>query len=220
MRFILVLIFLFCLSIATLAQNNWYFNFSPGLSFALPAPLVINQEGYPKISFWAKYKTEPLILPIYYSYRLGFLNDEKGWDLEMNHLKIILKNNPEEIQQFTITHGYNQVFVSRAIIKPNYGIKLGAGVVLAHPENIVREMKLDEKNGIFGSGYYLTGPALQVGLFKELFITRRLFFLAEGKISIAYTNVPVSGGRAHAPVAAFHLQIGPGFYFIKKERRE
>ncbi len=219
MRFFCVILLLTVLQNLSFAQKEWYLNFSPGLSYAFPAPLIIQQEGFPKISFWAKYKTEPLRMPIYYSYRIGFFNNAKGWDLEMNHLKVILKNNPEEIQQFSITHGYNQVFVNRAIKKPNFGYKYGAGVVLAHPENIVRNLHLNEDNGIFGSGYYLKGPAIQTGLFKEIYITRRFFLLAESKISLAYTNVPVSGGKAHAPILAFHLQLGPGFYFIKKERQ-
>jgi len=220
MKLVLIFILLFCLSKTALAQNDWYINFSPGFSYAFPAPLIIKQEGYPKISFWAKYKTESFKLPIYYSFHFGFMNQEKGWELEMNHLKIILKNNPDEIQQFSITHGYNQLFVNRAINKQKYEIKLGAGLVLAHPENIVRNMQLDEKKGMLDSGYYLTGPAMQVGLFKELYLTRRFYFLLESKISVAYSKVPVSGGRAHAPVAAFHLQLGPGFYFIKKERKK
>lgn len=219
MRIFLVFIVIICIEKSVLAQKEWYLNFSPGLSYAFPAPLIINQEGYPNISFWATYKTEPLILPPYYSYRAGFFNDGKGWELEMNHLKVILKNNPEEIQQFSITHGYNQIFVSRAIQKPDFGIKYGVGVVLAHPENIVRNLHFDENKGIFGSGYYLRGPAIQAGLFKEIFITRRFILLIETKISLAYTNVPVTGGKAHAPILAFHLQLGPGFYFIKKERQ-
>lgn len=219
MRILFVFIIVIGLQKLTFAQKEWYLNFSPGLSYAFPAPLIIDQEGYPKISFWATYKTEPLILPPYYSYRAGFFSEGKGWDVEMNHLKIILTNNPEEIQQFSITHGYNQVFVSRAIKKPKFGVKYGAGVVLAHPENIIRNLHFDENKGIFGSGYYLRGPAIQAGFFKELYITRRFFFLAESKISLAYTNVPVSGGKAHAPILAFHLQLGPGYYFIKKSAK-
>lgn len=219
MRIFLIILTLTCLQKLSFSQKEWYLNFSPGLSYAFPAPLMINQEGNPKISFWATYKTEPLILPLYYSYRAGFFNDGKGWELEMNHLKIILKNNPEEIQQFSITHGYNQVFVSRAIKNPDFGVKFGAGVVLAHPENIVRNLHFDENKGIFGSGYYLRGPAIQAGFFKEIYITNWFLLLAETKLSFAYTNVPVSGGKAHAPILAFHLQLGPGFYFVKKERQ-
>ena len=137
----------------------------------------------------------------------------------MNHLKIILKNTSDEIQQISISHGYNQLFVSKTFEKENYGVKVGAGVVIAHPENIVRNLQLNEKKGLFDSGYYITGPALQGGLVKEIYFTRRIFLLAETKISVAFSKVPVSGGKAFAPVAAFHLQIGPGFYFIKIERQ-
>ena len=219
MKQVKVLLLLLCISQTVSAQPDSYINFSPGLSFAFPSPLIVNQESYPRISMWANYKTEPLILPVYYSYRLGFKNQNSAWDLEMNHLKIILKNTSDEIQQFSISHGYNQLFVSHTFERQKYGINAGAEAVLAHPENIVRNLQLNEQNGMFGSGYYLTGPAFQVGLVKEIFLSHRMFLLAESKISIAFSKVRVSGGKAFAPVAAFHLQIGPGFYFIKKERQ-
>lgn len=204
-------------SLSANAQKNWHFSFTPGLSAALPAPLRIKQNGFPDISHWASYKTEPLILPVYYSFHFGFMKKGKGWETEMNHLKIILDNTTDDIQQFSISHGYNQLFVNRAFMKNKIGIKLGAGVVLAHPENIIRDKQLKEKNGMFGSGYYFSGPAIQAGIYKEFFLTNRFFLLAASKISLAYSNVPVAGGRAHAPVMALHLQLGPGYCFIKKE---
>lgn len=136
----------------------------------------------------------------------------------MIHLKIYLKNYPKEIQQFSVSHGYNQLFLNRSCYKLKYGLKIGAGVVLAHPENTIRDFTLDEKKGIMNWGYYLTGPVLQIGLFKEVFLTKRFNLLIESKISFAYANVPVSGGRAHVPVFGYHLQLGPGFYFVKKGR--
>lgn len=219
MKSLWIIIISIGLPVLSCAQKDWYANFSPGLSYAPPIPLIVNQSGFPQLSFWANYKTEPLILPIYYSYRIGFTNQKKGWELEMNHLKISLKNKPEEIQQFSISHGYNQLFVNKIYKHDKYGIKIGAGVVLAHPENIVRNYQLNGEDGILNRGYYLAGPVIQLGIYKELCVTKRFYFLVESKISLAYSNVPVSSGRAHVPLLGMHLQIGPEFFFIKKERQ-
>jgi len=211
-RIVLFLILPFSAS----TQNDWYINLSPGVDFIPPEPLIITQEGYGPVSFWANYESSPLRSPVYYSSRIGFIKGEKGWEVEMNHLKIYLKNTPDAIQRFSISHGYNQFFINRVKKSGRFRIKTGAGIVLAHPENTVRNLKLDESLGILGWGYYIAGPAVQKAIAAELKIVGRLYMLAELKATLAYANVPVADGRAHAPVFALHLQLGPGFYVIKR----
>ncbi|NQU84788.1 MAG: hypothetical protein HQ541_03425 [Mariniphaga sp.] len=218
MRIVYVLLIFLTFPFWSTGQNNWYANFSPGVDFVPPMPLIINQSGYEKISFWANYESVPLKAPVYYSYRIGFINEAKGWEAEMNHLKVYLKNKPEEIQRFSISHGYNLLFVNRVIHQKKYGSKVGFGIVLAHPENTIRNFSLDENEGILNWGYYVAGPAIQYGIFKEIALNRTFFIIIESKVSLAYANIPVKNGRAHVPVLAFHLQLGPGIYFRKKGR--
>ncbi len=216
-RLITVLLFILPAGIVC-GQNNWYINFTPGLDLVMPAPLIIQQSGYKNITIWAEYKSSPFKMPVYYSYRLGFTNENNGYELEMNHLKVHLQNTTGEVSEFSISHGYNQLFLNRVKYGGKIGSKIGAGIVLAHPENTVRGLKLNEKEGLFKEGYYIAGPAIQYGIFKEIFITRRLYLLAECRVSLAYANVPVVNGRAHAPVLAFHIQLGPGFYWYGRPR--
>jgi len=211
-----VLVFLFLFVLPGFAQKSWYFNLTPGTDVVFPSPLSIKQSGNEKISLWAFYRSEPFKLPVYYSCRVGFCNGQKGWEAETNHLKIFLKNKPPEVGHFSISHGYNQVFINRVVRKGKLGIKLGAGFVLAHPENTVRGLTLDGNRGLFGQGYYIAGPAVQYGFYEEIGLTKWFYILLESKISVAYANVPVANGRAHVPVAAFHLQAGPGFRIFQK----
>lgn len=206
-----IFLMLILLSWPVPGKNRWHVSFTPGLSYVPPAPLIIRQTGEPTIRLWAKYESAPLKLPPYYSYRLGFMEDNHGWELEMNHLKIYLNDRPEEIERFSISHGYNQVFINRIYRKGKYNLKAGAGVVAAHPENNIRGKALDEQKGLFSAGYYITGPAFQYGCWKEFSAGKHFFILAEARISAAWASVPVAEGRAHAPVLALHLQIGPGF---------
>jgi hypothetical protein len=192
-------------------QIRWHVNFTPGLSYVPPAPLEIRQSGHKTIRLWARYQSAPLKLPPYYSYRLGFMENSRGWEVELNHLKVYLRNRPEEIERFSISHGYNQLFINKIYRKNHICRKAGIGLVAAHPENTVRGMTLNEKQGFLKEGYYLTGPALQYGIWRELPIGQRFHLLTEARISAAWASVPVVNGYAHAPIIALHFQIGPGF---------
>lgn len=180
-------------------------------------PLTIKQENFPKLSFQAEYESAPLKAPIYYSVRIGFNQITRGWEAELNHLKIYLKNESNEIQRFSVSHGYNQLFVNRIMANRNVASKIGFGCVIAHPENTIRNLELNQRKGFLHSGYYLSGLAIQYSVFKELYITSRINVLVETSATFAYAIVPVSNGTAQTPVFGLHLKAGPGYYFIKKK---
>jgi|WetSurMetagenome_2_1015567.scaffolds.fasta_scaffold195293_1 hypothetical protein len=216
MKKFICICFLVASTTLSYAQGGWYLNFSSGFDYVPPMPIIIRQQGYQPISFWAKYGTAPLKSPIYYSTRVGFKSKKKGWEAELNHLKIYMGNRPAEIQGFSVSHGYNQIFISRVKALKKFDIKTGAGLVIAHPENTIRNLKLDEKSGVFFGGYHISGIALKYGLARNLYISDRFYFMVEASTTAAYAIIPVVNGRAHVPVVAFHLQVGPGYYIIKK----
>ncbi len=183
------------------------FDFLPGITYAVPTPLNIYQDGYNKISLIAKYDTRDFESPIYYSYRLGVGNNGKFIEVEMNHLKLYLKNRPAEIEYFSISHGYNQVFINRFVRKKHYGIRYGAGIVVTHPENKIRGLEWVPPN----AGYYISGICLQTAIQKRLKLTKWFAIAAEAKISFAYSRIHINNGHANVPALAFHLLIGPEF---------
>lgn len=216
MRWVYPLIFVIFIISEGKTETRWYINFTPGLSYLPPVPLSVRQKNQPDIDILAHYESAPLKLPPYYSYRLGFDRDGKGWELEMNHLKVYLKNTPAEIDRFSISHGYNQILVNRTGKTGNLKTKAGIGIVAAHPENSIRGLTLDQTKGLFNDGYYLTGPVIQYGIFREIRLGNYFFLLGEARISAAWARVPVSSGKAFAPVVALHLQIGPGVQILRK----
>jgi hypothetical protein len=128
----------------------------------------------------------------------------------MNHLKLYAEDLPPEVTRFSITHGFNHIWVNRAWVRPHFTLKAGAGAVLAHPENTVREQKLNEKKGIGGSGYYLAGPTAHVGVQRKFGLGRYVFVTTEAKCSFGFASVPVAGGRSSVPLAALHFMAGIG----------
>jgi hypothetical protein len=177
----------------------------------LPAQLRIEQEGHPEIRLDARYRSESFTPPIYWSIRLGTVSRKKGWEIELIHNKLFLKNKPPEVQSFSISHGFNMLFVNRALQRRGLTSRAGLGVVIAHPESEVRGLERPEEGGNLGNGYTLTGPALQVATGRALQLRSGFRAQVELKISGAYAKVPIARGTARVPNVAFHLLIGLGF---------
>ena len=207
----------FYCNLAGYAQTSWQFEFLPGMSSTLPSNLLIVQENQPEIRLRANYNTFPLKLPFYYSYRLSHYTKSGGWELELNHLKIVLSNSHQDIQRFSITHGYNLIWVNKTWVLPHFYIRTGIGTIAAHAENTIRNQKLDESLGLFNKGYYLGGISAQLAIQYKLFLLDFLYLSAEAKIAASNCKVPVVDGYAKVPVFHQALHLGIGFRFKKNK---
>jgi hypothetical protein len=83
--------------------------------------------------------------------------------------------------------------------------------VIAHAEGTIRGRDVDEGDGLFGHGYYVSGPAAVVGAGKSLAIWRGLRATAEGQVTFSWARIPIQTGHARTANVAFHLLIGIGF---------
>lgn len=198
-----------------MAQKLVSFEFLPGGAIALPSKLLIVQDDYPDLEINAKYQTKSFQLPIYYSWRLSFpFNTKSQIGIELNHLKIYLEDKPPEITRFTITHGYNQLWLNYTNQLPNnVALIYGLGTVIAHPENTIRGLQLNEKQGIANKGYYFSGITSQIALHKRYSIGDYFFISLEGKLNAAYGKVAVVNGYATVPVYTIHGLLGLGLQY-------
>jgi hypothetical protein len=183
-----------------------------GTAVNLETTLEVRQEGEPTIRLDARYDTRPLTSPLYYAVRLGLQDRAGAWELQIIHHKLHLSNPPEEIQHFEITHGFNILTVNRSFRFRGATLRLGAGVVVAHPESTVRDLGSNIE-GILGSGYTLTGPAVLIGTGKAVEIADDFFVGAELQLTAARARVPVADGTADAPNVAVHVLFGAGYRF-------
>ncbi|UCE04891.1 MAG: hypothetical protein JSW07_14875 [bacterium] len=195
------------------AQAKWRFELMTGDAFCFKTPLTIKQSGYEDISLKAKYETNSFKLPIYYSVRIAKWKNQRAWELEFVHLKIKLKDNPPEIERFEISHGFNLYYVNRCWNYKTFILRLGAGIVFAHPENTVRGKSLDQSKGILNMGYYIAGPTFQLTLCRKFGLWQNLRFLIEGKVTASYARVPVFHGHANVTNVAIHGLAGLGYEF-------
>jgi hypothetical protein len=102
--------------------------------------------------------------------------------------------------------------MNRAWRSPSFIWRLGAGVVIAHPESTVRG-KTFEQNGGIADGYYLAGPTAQIALEKRFSLYRGLFVSMEAKYSLSLARVPINDGSADVWNSAVHGLIGLGWDF-------
>lgn len=216
MKTIVLFIAMIVLSLVAKAQSRWSFELQEAVVYNVPLPLTIRQDGYPAIKVsGARYHTEPFTLPVYYDGRISRWQDDHSWEVEFIHHKIYLQNNPGEVQAFNVSHGFNLLFVNRGFDRQILRYRLGAGVVIAHPESEVRGLVFNSARGDNDRGYYLSGPAIHVSVNKPFYLGNRFFINAEARTTLAYASVKVAQGRADVYNIAFHLVLGVGVDVVK-----
>jgi len=185
-----------------------------GAAHSFDTQLTISQADEPDLELSACYATHAFEFPLYYSLRFGLGTGDSGaWELQLTHHKIHLENPPPEVERFEITHGFNLLTLNRSFARLPVTLRIGAGVVVAHPESVVRGRGFANEGGLLGAGYHLTGPALLVGASRRFSLSSRVFLVLEGQLTAARAKVPVADGEASAPNLAVHGLFGLGFSF-------
>ena len=196
-------------------------SFATGAVYNLPLPLSIRQFGESKLSLTAKYTTKPFTAPFYYQIRYSRLKQNKGFEIEFIHHKLYLETKHEDIQEFTVTNGFNLLFVNMVFKKdilPNTSFlwRFGGGPVITHPESKIRNKKFSEDGGLSwfdDDGYFVSGLAFQAACELDYMVMSHLSFFAETKLSAAFASVPVASGFADMYNIALHGLLGVKFNF-------
>jgi len=211
MRTAIFIVPLFILSQTSVcAQSRWSFELHGGEVYNVPMPLTIRQEGYPELKLTARYFTEPLTLPVYWDIRLSRWQNNKSWEFEVIHHKLYLENITPEVQKFNISHGFNMLMINRGFKKNSFRYRAGAGIVLAHPESVIRGKEFGNSTDDLDMGYFLSGPVLNLSVGRPIQLSRRFYLNPEAKTTFAYSKINISDGYANVYNLAFHLILGFG----------
>jgi hypothetical protein len=190
-------------------RASWGVQVFVGSPLNARSPLTIRQHGEPDLEVRARWRTRPFESPLYYGVGAHRRAGGREWYGELVHHKLYLANPPPEVEEFSVSHGYNLVILGHGReVARGVWARAGAGVVVAHPESTVRGRTLPQDGGPFGRGYHLAGPALSAGVEGRVPLGDRLRLLLGGRVTGAYAVVPVEGGRAHVPNVAFHATAG------------
>lgn len=218
--FMFLIVFFFTTGILTTipAQKRWTAEVYGGIADNFRTPLVIQQTGYPDIRFTAGYYTRSLELPIYYGYRIGTWYNKNLFELELNHHKIYLFNNPPEVTSFNVSHGINMLTLNYGKEYRDMIFKFGAGTVIAHPEFKIRDVSFDNTRGLFKQGYMPGGIALNLAVAHQFRFSKRFFLNTEFKTTFAYTKLTQDNLTVKVYNAALHFCFGPGYNMIIRDK--
>jgi len=191
------------------AVERWSLQIFGGAPFNFNLPLTIRQAGHPDLKVTGNYDSRPFEVPYYYACRVGAWDGNRAWEIELVHNKLYLKNKPPEVQEFSISHGYNLLTVNRAWMENGFIFRGGLGVVITHPETTIRGLSRRQDGGIF-RGNFISGPTVQGAVEKRFRIWRWLIASLEGKLTVSYARIPVEEGHADVPNVAVHGLFGLG----------
>jgi len=207
-----LILFLFFLAIPTASRAEWVFQIATGTAYNFPTPLSIKQNGEKDIDISAQYETRALrtVAP-YYNLKIGKWFGEYGWEFESLHHKLYLDNKPDEVESFAISHGYNLNTINYVRKWKKFIWRVGAGIVMTHPETKVRGKRNEDDGGF--NGFYISGITTQGAIEKRFDLSRHWFLSLEGKLTSSYAVIPIADGDATVPNIALHGLIGIGYRF-------
>jgi hypothetical protein len=205
------LIGLLAFAISAEAQQKWTFELCGMEPYNLPLRLTIQQAGQPDINLTAHYSSRPFTTPFCWVWRIGHWTVNRSWELQAIHHKLYLDSKPREVGSFSISHGLNLITLNRGWSTSDYVLRVGGGIVLAHPESTIREQPFREDEGIFGMGYYVGGPAFLAGGGKQFRVAGGLFVTLEAMGALSYADIPVNDGSAQLYNIVFQLNFGLGY---------
>lgn len=210
--------FVLLTSLAFAQEPTWIFMGRGGSAYNFKTPLKIQQEEFQDINLQAKYATKPFEGPIYYDFHIVRWKEKSGWGLKVTHHKLYLQNNTPEIQRFTITDGYNLISITRQWEMAGFIYHLGGGVVMTHPESVIRGQHFKETQGLLGSGYHLSGPLAEAAIEKRINLSHRLMVSLEGRFTASHVKVPIAKGDARTYNLAIHGLAGLGYKIYGKKK--
>jgi hypothetical protein len=182
-----------------------------GMAANAPTSLTIQQDGEPSLELTARYDTKAFEPPLYYAVRVSLRHPGRAWEVQFLHHKLLLSNPPDEVQSLEITHGFNIITLNYALETRPLTLRLGGGLVMPHVSGEVRNRQFSSRDGLLGSGYRLTGPALLLGAGKRHPLSSHISVNAEAQVTGAWTRTDVGGGSIRTSNVALHVLVGIGY---------
>jgi len=201
--------------------SDWYITGSLGYAFNKSEDVYITDTGGDILIKDANIESKPFDAPPYYAIKLGhkLSGDYEGYSVEFEHVhhKIYIDDLPAGVDHFEVTDGYNLFYLNaRKSMDDGYGIRLGVGAVVAHPQITVRDTETYVKGGgaiPAGEGYQMAGWSFQAAVDKEIEFAQNWVAVPEIKLTHSRANIDLENGDVDLDNTALHLQLGVQYKF-------
>lgn len=184
-----------------------------GTAWNLSLPLTLSGSPQPT-RIRARYSTRPFRDAPYYAVRFGHTNNGHGLDAELIHHKLYLENPAPPIERLEITHGYNLPQANLVAPVNGWRIRIGIGLVIAHPEGQIFGRNVVVKRGSWcGRGYEIAGVSFQFALGRRYALSGgdvALTAAPEVKLTAAFARLKLEQGTMLVPNIALHTLAGLG----------
>lgn len=160
-------------------------------------------------AFGGDYETRGFEGPLHYTIRLTRWTEDRGWELELLHHKLYLRNRPQGVESLSVSHGFNIVTLGRAYALDPWRFRFGVGPVIAHPEARIGGVS-------YGGDYELAGAAAQGCAGVTFALTSHLSIVGEIAATFGYIDVHPKGEpdlTFSIRNPAIHARFGLGYRF-------
>jgi len=196
----------------TAYNNGWTFNSFLGGSISLPSHLTINRVNEPNINTEAHWRGRPFEDSWYYAVRVDKWKNGKSKGIEWVHHKAYYSGDHPEIEDLSISDGFNLLYFNFGHVKKGFTIHKGVGLVFGNPDVTLQGRDRFWNDGGIG-GTYLSGITAQYALARNIWENDRNFVNFETKITASYARIAISENSnefADVPNLAIHFILGVG----------
>jgi hypothetical protein len=190
-------------------QPEWSAEVLIGDAFNLTSRTHIHNVQVSPAAFGGDYETRGFEGPLHYAWRLTRWDRDRGWELQLLHHKLYLRNRPVAVEALSISHGFNIVTLGRAYARGPWRLRFGLGPVIAHPEARIAGVS-------YPGGYELAGAAALGSVGALLSLTPRWSAVGEIVATFGYADVHPGGEpdlRFSVRNPALHAQFGISYRF-------
>lgn|GEM_PF-703934 len=200
-------------------QDGTYFTSFLGSSISLPSNLKIKLDDQSSYNNHSKWQGRSFEDSPYYSLRFDKIRNHRGWGVEWMHHKIYLANPKHPVESFSISDGFNILYLNRVLTNNKLTVRPGFGLVFSHMDVKIKDRERFYLKGGNG-GAYLSGVSVQGSMEKWIYETERHFLNLETKLTVSYVKPPVSSNPdeyAEIYNIAIHFVFGFGSKPIRSD---
>jgi hypothetical protein len=194
---------------AVAREAEWSAELLIGEAVNLTSRTHIHNAQTSPSAFGGDYETRGLEGPVHYAWRLTRWTQDRGWELQLLHHKLYLRNRPPGVEALSISHGFNIVTLGRAYARNPWRFRLGLGPVIAHPEARIGGVA-------YGGDYELAGAAAVGSVGAAFDLTPRWSISGEIAATFGFAYVHPRGEpdlSFSVRNPALHAQFGIGYRF-------
>jgi hypothetical protein len=204
------ILLLMILTSMAMATDGWHLTAMVGAPVSMPNDLVLHYDQQTTVHR-AKYTPKAWSDYPYWSLRSDYWINDHAFGIEILHHKLYLVNTTDDIQSFSVSDGYNLVYVNYAKRFNQHIFRTGVGLVFGNPDVTLKGRKRYLHRHL--KGMHLGGVTMQVAYERWLYETPQFFINMETKLTHSYAKLPISDRSdeyALVPDTAIHFNIGFG----------